>query len=79
MINPGERGEWTHKKMARFLAAGHGRHYLATVVSLVLPHFGHLTFTLDLDQVYTSLPHFEQTHASPAASGLGGRSSFPHS
>jgi hypothetical protein len=44
-----------------------------------LPHFGHLAFTRVVDQAYTSLPHFEQMHASPFASGFGGRSSFPHS
>jgi hypothetical protein len=54
-------------------------YYLATVASLVLPHFGHLAFTRVVDQAYTSLLHFEQMHASPFASGFGGRSSFPHS
>lgn len=67
------------KKWPAFFSGPGWIYYLATVVSLVLPHFGHLACTLVFDQAYTSRPHFEQMHASLSAPGLGGRSSFPHS
>lgn len=53
--------------------------YLATIVSLSLPHFGHLAVTLVVVLAYTFLPHFVHTQGLTAAAGVGGKSSFLHS